>query len=171
MTVTVTLTFDQLTSKSIGIIYILTHMSVPNLTSLVNSVFNYLHDVWSIYVDGYCDLDLRQITLKMKRAHLNSMTNVCVKFDETMSIPCILIIWTRFGRHTNMSTISVTLTIGKLISKSIGIIYTPIQMSVPSLRNLGQLCVQLSSGQVLVYISICWQSLWPWPLTNWPQNK
>ena len=34
MTVTVTLTFDHLTSKSIGIIYTLTHMSVPNLMNL-----------------------------------------------------------------------------------------------------------------------------------------
>ena len=49
MTVTVTLTFDQLTSKSIGIIFTLTYMSVPNLMNLVNSVFSYLHDVWPIY--------------------------------------------------------------------------------------------------------------------------
>ena len=34
MVVTVTLTFDQLTSKLITIIYSLTHMSVPNLMNL-----------------------------------------------------------------------------------------------------------------------------------------
>ena len=34
MTVTVTLTFDRLTSKSIGIIYTLTRMPVPNLINL-----------------------------------------------------------------------------------------------------------------------------------------
>ena len=34
MTVTVTLSFDQLISKSIGIIFTLTYMSVPNLMNL-----------------------------------------------------------------------------------------------------------------------------------------
>ena len=39
-------------------------------------------------------------------------------------------------------------------SKLIRIIYTPIQMSVPNLRNLGQFCVYLSSEQGLVYINM-----------------
>ena len=59
-TVTVTLTFDQLTSKSIGIINTLRGKSVPNLINL-DSVSSYPPDkVWSIYqhVDGHCDLDL-----------------------------------------------------------------------------------------------------------------
>ena len=46
-----------------------------------------------------------------------------------------------------MLTVSVTLTFDRLILKSIGIMYTPIQMSVPNLTNLGQFCVLLSSGQ------------------------
>ena len=49
MTVTVTLTFDTLTSKSIGITYILTCISVPNLMNLGQFVSSYLDKVWSIY--------------------------------------------------------------------------------------------------------------------------
>ena len=38
--------------------------------------------------------------------------------------------------------------------KCLGIIYIPIQMSVPYLRNLYQFCVYLSSGQGLFYINM-----------------
>ena len=90
--VTVTLTFDRLISKSIGIIY------TPE-------------------------------------------TNVCAKFDEPKSILCQVIIRTRFGLYINMLTVTVTLTLDRLTSKSIGIIYAPTRMSVPNLMNLGQFCV------------------------------
>ena len=80
--------------------------------------------------------------------------NICTEFEEPMLIMCQVIIWTRFGLFTNMLTVSVTLTFDRMISKLIGIIYTPIQMSSPNLTNLGQFCVLLSSGQGLVYISI-----------------
>ena len=50
--------------------------------------------------------------------------------------------------------VSVTLTFDRLILNSIGIIYTPIQMSVLNLTNLSRLCVYLSSTQGLVYINV-----------------
>ena len=81
-------------------------------------------------------------------------TNVCAKFDEPKSILC-LVIRTRFGLYINMLKITVTLTFDQLTSKSIGIICTPRCMSVPNMTNLSQFCVYLSSGQGLVYISIC----------------
>ena len=76
------------------------------------------------------------------------------KFDKPMLIPCLFIIRTRFGLYTNMLMVSVTLTFDRLILNLIGIIYTPIQMSVLNLTNLSQLCVYLSSTQGLVYINV-----------------
>ena len=91
LTVTVTLTFERLISKSKGIIY--------------------------------------------------TNTNVCTKCDEPRSILCLVITGTRFGLYSNMLMVSVTLTFDRLISLLIRIIYTPIQMSVQNLTNLGQFCV------------------------------
>ena len=51
----------------------------------VNSVSPYhLDKVWSIYqhVNDLCDLDLRQIDLKINKDHLHSNTNVYTIFEE-----------------------------------------------------------------------------------------
>ena len=53
-----------------------------------------------------------------------------------------------------MLIVTVTLTFHRLTSKSILIIYSLRRMSVPNLRNLGQLCVSLSSRQCLVCINM-----------------
>ena len=82
-------------------------------------------------------------------------TNVCAKFEKPKSILCLVIIRTRFGLYVNMLTDTVTLTCDQLTPKSIGVIYTPTHMSALNLINLGQSSVKLSSGQSLVYISIC----------------
>ena len=153
---TVTLTFDELISKLIGIIYIQRRISVENLKNYINSVSSYLDKVCSIYmyqyVDSHCDFDLGLTDLKINRNHLHSDTHVCAKFDEPMSILCLVIIRTRSGLYINMLTVTVPLTIDQMTSKSIGTIYTPRCMSVPNLMNLGQCRVKLSSGQGLVYI-------------------
>ena len=110
--VTVTLTFDRLISKSLGIIYTLDKCLFQIWRTYVNSESIYHPDkVWSIYqhVEGLCDLDLWQIDLKINRDHLHSNTNVCTKFDEPRSILCLVIIWTRFGLYINMWTVTVTL--------------------------------------------------------------
>ena len=106
------------------------------------------------YVDGHCDLDLYPIDLKINRDHLHPKTHVCAKFDKPRSILCLVIIWTMFGLYVKMLKVTVTLTLDRLTSKSIGIIYTQRRISVPNLRNLGQCCVLLSSGQGLVYINM-----------------
>ena len=111
--VTVTFTFDRLTSKSIGIIYTKTH--------------------------------------------------VCAKFDKPRSIPCLVIIRTRYCLYVNMLKVTVTLSFDGLTSKSIGIIYNPRRMSVPNLTNLGVFCVVIwTKFCVCQYIdSFCDLELWP----------
>ena len=61
-----------------------------------------------------------------------------------------VVMYTMFCLYIINLKATLILTFDWLISKSIGIIYTPIQMSVPSLRKLGQFCVYLSE-QGLVY--------------------
>ena len=51
--------------------------------------------------------------------------NICTEFEEHMSILCQDIIWTRFGLYIITLKATVTLNFDVLISKSIGIIYTP----------------------------------------------
>ena len=51
--------------------------------------------------------------------------NICTEFEEPMSILCQVIIWTRFGLYIIKLKATVTLNFDGLISKSIGIIYTP----------------------------------------------
>ena len=86
-------------------------------------------------------LTFEGINLKSPRDHLNSRKNVCVKFDKPLSLLCLVIIRTRFGLYTNILMVSVTLTFDRLISKSIWIIYTSIQMSVLNFTEIGQFCV------------------------------
>ena len=82
--VTVTLTFDRLTSKSIGIIYTPRCMSVPNLRNLGSFCVVIIRTRFGLYqyVDGHCDLDLQPIDLKVNRDHLHPKTHVCSKFDK-----------------------------------------------------------------------------------------
>ena len=67
--------------------------------------------------------------------------NICTEFEEHMSILCLVIIWTRFGRYIIKLKAAVTLTLHRLLSKSIGIIYTQRKLFVPNLTNLGEFCV------------------------------
>ena len=51
--------------------------------------------------------------------------NICTEFEEPLSSLCQVIIWTRFVLYIIKLKVTVTLTSDRLISKSIGIIYTP----------------------------------------------
>ena len=109
---TVTLIFNGLISKSIGFIYTLIQMSVPDLRNPGQLfVYIYPYKVWSIsqYVDGHRDLDLCPIDLKINLNHLHLKMQVCAKFEEPRSIPCFVIIQTMFGLYVNMLTVTVTL--------------------------------------------------------------
>ena len=65
---------------------------------------------------------------------------------------CAFIMCTMFCQHIINLKATVTLTFDGLISKLIGIIYTPIQMSVPNLRNLGQLCLLIIQARFGLYV-------------------
>ena len=62
---------------------------------------------------------------------------------------------------------SLTLTFDLLTWKSIGIIYSPRTIYLPSLKFLGQSVLELSVAQG----EVDWHDLWPWPLTYWPENQ
>ena len=53
-----------------------------------------------------------------------------------------------------MLTVIVTLTFDRLTSKSIWIIYSPKCMSVPDLRNLGQLCLVIIQTRFGLYVNM-----------------
>ena len=65
---------------------------------------------------------------------------------------CVVIM---FGLYIIKLKATVTLTLNRLISKLIGIIYTPIQMSVPNLRNLGSiLCLPIIWTRFGLYVNM-----------------
>ena len=79
--VTVTLTFDLVTSRSIGVICRWWPMSlwsfmIPGLRVLELSSKNHFT------ASGHCDLDLLPSDLKINRGHLPVMTNVPMKFHD-----------------------------------------------------------------------------------------
>ena len=84
--------------------------------------------------------EFEEPNLKINRDHLHSKTNVCVKFDETVNSVSTYHpdkVWSMYQNVDDLCD----LTLDRLISKSTGIIYTLIKMSVPNLRNQGQFCV------------------------------
>ena len=90
--------------------------------------------------------------LKINSNHLHPKTHICTKFDKPRPILCLVIIWTRFGLYVNMLKVTVTLTLDTLISKSIGAIYTPIQMSVPKFEEYRSiLCLVITRTRFGLY--------------------
>ena len=61
----------------------------------------------------------------MDRDHLHSKMNICTRFEELMSIICLVIICRRFSLYFIKLMATVTLAYDKLISKPIETIYTP----------------------------------------------
>ena len=111
--VIVTLTFDFLTPKSIGLIYWLRQIYMWSLKAKGQSVLKLLSGN-NFKIERLCDLDLWPINPKVNRAHLLTKTNTHVKFEDC-----------------------------------------------------GAKRSQVIEQKRLSY----WRSLWPWPLTYWPQNQ
>jgi len=78
--VTLTLTFDPLTSKSIGFICWSWLISLPNMRSLGQSVLKLLIGN-SFSCKGHTDLDLWPTDLKINMVHLLVMTNTPTKYE------------------------------------------------------------------------------------------
>ena len=96
---TVTLTFDGLMSKSVGIIY--TPIQLSAKFEEPRSILCLLV-IWArfgLYVNMLKVTVTLTFDLKINRDHLHPETHVCAKFEESQSIVCLAIIWTRFGLY------------------------------------------------------------------------
>jgi hypothetical protein len=94
--VTVTLTFNLMTSKSIGVIYWSFPMPIFILLTVGQVIFK-LSLRQKFHVHGHCDLDLWRDDLKMNRGHLLVIPNTHVKFEDIGSRHCQVIIQTRIS--------------------------------------------------------------------------
>ena len=120
LTVTLTLTFDPLTSKSIGFICWSWLISLPSMRSLGQSVLKLLIGN-RFSCKGHTDLDLWPTDLKIKFSCYWSETVFHVK-------------------------VTLTLTFDQLTSKSIGFICWSWPIHLLSMRSLGQSVLKLLIG-------------------------
>ena len=100
--------------------------------------------------------DLGPSDLTINRDHILIKDYLPTKFEASGAKCCWVIRCTRFGRLTW----PLTLTFDLLTWLSIGIIYSPRTIYLPSLNLLGQSVVELSVAQGLRD----WHDLWPWPI-------
>ena len=108
------------------------------------------------------DLDLWPTDLKINRDHLLTKDYLPTKFEASGAKHSWVISCTRWSKLAW----PLTLTFDLLTWKSIGIIYSPRTIYLPSLKLLGQSVLELLVAQG----EENWHDLWPWPLTYWPEN-
>ena len=120
--VTMTLTFDLLTSKSIGVIYWSWPTCIPSMKILCPSVLQLLSGNKCDGCDlDHCDLDLWPSDLKINRGHLLVVTNLHIKYEVPGPKQKLFISSLSLWPFKLMVT--VTLTLDVLTSKSIGVFY------------------------------------------------
>ena len=102
------------------------------------------------------DLDLWPTDLKINRDCLLTKDYLPTKFEASGAKHSWVISCTRWSKLA-----------WPLTWISIGIIYSPRTIYLPSLKLLGQRVIELSVAQGKVN----WHDLWPWPLTYWPENQ
>ena len=142
-----TLTFDLLTWKSIGIIY--SPRTIVLELSVAQGEVNW-HDLWPT-------------DLNINRDHLLTKDYLPTKFEASGAKRSWVISCTRWSKLAW----PLTLTFDLLTWKSIGIIYSPRTIYRPSLKLLGQSVLELSVAQG----EVNWHDLWPWPLTYWTEYQ
>ena len=103
------------------------------------------------------DLDLWPTDLTIKKDHLLTKDYLPSKFEASGAKRSWVISCTRWSKLVW----PLTLTFDLLTWKSIGIIYLPRTIYLPSLKLLGQSVLELSVAQG----EVNWHDLWPWPLT------
>ena len=109
------------------------------------------------------DLDVWPTDLNINKGHLLMKDYLPTKFEASGAKRSWVISCTRWSKLV----CSLTLTFDLLTWKSIGIIYSPRTIYLPSLKLLGQSVLELSVAQG----EVNWHDLWPWPLTYWPENQ
>ena len=170
--VTVTLTFDLVIWKSIGVICRSWPMSlwsfiIPGICVLVSyhpeTIF-----LFPVTVTLTCDIDIQPSDLKINRGHLTVMTNVAMKFHDPRRKRSWVIIPKPFSFLQStilLLQVTVTLTFDLVTWKSIGVICRSWPMSLWSFMIPGVSVLELSSGNHFPISSQCDLDLWPWPLT------
>ena len=157
-----TLTFDLLTWRSIGVIYSSRTIYIPSLKLLRQSILELSvaqgeltwHDLWPWPLTYWPVFN---------RGHLLIKDYLPTKFEASGAKHSWVISCTRWS----LLAWPLTLTFDLLTWKSIGIIYLPRTIYLPSLKLLGQSILELSVAQGEVNM----HDLWPWPLTYWPENQ
>jgi hypothetical protein len=112
--VTVTLTFDLVTWKSIGVICKSRSMYLWSVMILGKSVLELSFEN-HLTISGHCDLDLWPCDLKIYRVHLRVMINLPMKFHDPRRMRSWVIIRKPFYNFDHRDLDLVT-------SKSIGVI-------------------------------------------------
>ena len=144
------MTFDLLTWISIGVIYSSRTIYLPSLKVMGQSVLELSvaqgevnwHDLWPT-------------DLNINRDHLLTKDYLPTKFEASGAKRSWVISCTRWSKLAWR----LTLTFDLLTWKSIGIIYSPRTIYLPSLKLLGQSVLELSVAQG----EVNWHDLWPWP--------
>ena len=159
----VTLTFDLVTSKSIGVICQSWPMSlwsfmIPGVSVLELSSGNHFPiSSQPFYCFSHCDLDLWPSDLKINRGHLPVMTNVPMKFRD----PRPKRSWVIIRKPFYCFQVTVTLTFDLVTWKSIGVICQSWPMSLWSFMIPGLSVLELSSGNHFTASGHCDLDLWP----------
>ena len=97
---------------------------------------------------------IKVIVCKKDRDQLHTKMNICTEFEGPKSVLSVVIIWTKFCLYNIKQKATLTLTFDGLISKSIGIIYTPRQICGPNLANLEQFCLVIIQTRFCLYINM-----------------
>ena len=101
------------------------------------------------------DLDLWPTDLNINRGHLLMKDYLPTKFEASGAKRSWVISCTRWSKLVW----PLTLTFDLLTWKSIGVIYSPRTIYLPSLKLLGQSVLELSVAQG----EVNWHDLWLWP--------
>ena len=137
-----TLTFDLMTWISIGIIYSPRTIYLPSLKLLGQSVLELSVAQGEVNCKTF-DLDLWPTDLNINRDHLLTKDYLPTKFEASGAKRSWVISCTRWSKLAK----PLTLTFDLLTWKSIGIIYSPRTICLPSLKPLGQSVIELSDAQ------------------------
>jgi len=137
----VTLTFDRLTPKSIGVFYSIRATTLWRLKGLAQRVLKLLSGN-GFHSLGHCDLNLWPTDPKINRGFLLNQGYHPMKFER---------LWVKGYSSYSAETdfilrVTVTLTFDLLTPKSIGVFYLIRAITLWSLNALGQRVLKLLSG-------------------------
>jgi len=138
---TVTLTFDLVTSKFIGVIFWPWPIFLPSTMNVTYKLFKILSG-HGFCIKWYCDLDLWPSHLKFYRDHLLTMTNLATQVPW-LSFINFLRYWADMVFALNGT---VTLTFDLMTSKYIGVIYWPCPIFLTNTMTVTHKLFKILSG-------------------------